>query len=203
VSGGSLAIEVLFNGVFWPWLLGLVPAAVVTLLKGRLALFCVGWLTLGLTWFVGALSLADPGSAWARRFYGEERLARAADPERHPLPGRTAALWVAGIVSLFLVVGLLASRPTPVTGVDGTALQYSVGGSFLDSSAQPCQRRARGWTCGVYDSDVSGDVPYRVKMHRLGCWTATRIGSFGDPSERRLTGCVTIWDEIRLFNAIL
>ena len=203
MSGRNLAIEVLFNGVFWLWLLGLVPAAVVTVLKGRWAVFFAGWLTLGITWFVGALSLADPDSGWARRFYGEGRLARATDPVRHPLSARTAALWVAGTACLFLATGLIASRPAPIIGVDGSALQYSVGSSFLDSSPQPCQRHAQSWTCDVYDSEDSGDVPYRVKMHRLGCWTATRIGSFGEPSEKRLSGCVTIWDEIRLLDAIL
>ena len=80
VNRGALPTELLLNGVFWLWLPALVPAAVVTVLKGRLLLFFAGWLTLGVTWLVGALPLADPGSAWAKRFYGEDRLARAIDP---------------------------------------------------------------------------------------------------------------------------
>lgn len=54
----------------------LIPGA-VTLLKGQTALFLVGFLTLALVWTIAAFRLARPGSWWARRFYDDEKTARA------------------------------------------------------------------------------------------------------------------------------
>lgn len=71
---GVLAFEVPFFGTLLLGLLALVPAAVITLAKGRTLLFLCGWLTLGIPWIVGAIALAPPESSWAQRFYGEERL---------------------------------------------------------------------------------------------------------------------------------
>lgn len=57
--------------------LSLLVAGVVTALKGRftllLAAFC---LLFPLLWY-GAVAPAAPDSWWARRFYGESKLARA------------------------------------------------------------------------------------------------------------------------------
>jgi hypothetical protein len=195
--------EVLIFGAIWIWLVGLMPAALICVLKGRLLLFFTGFLTLGITWFLGAIPLADAGSEWARRFYGEERLARATDPVRHPLPGRTAAYWLSGSLVLLLVVGLVSARPTPIIGVDGEALQYSVdGGSLFDS--QPCPHEANGtWTCAVYDNAYSSTVSYRVRVGELGCWTADRSAPPGESSPERLSGCLTVWDQVRLFDQLL
>lgn len=199
----GLAIEVLAFGVFWVWLLGLLPAVVVALLKERWLLFLAGWVTFGVTWYLGAIPLADPRSGWARRFYDDEKLARAEDPWRHPRPGRTTALWLGGGAALIVAVGLLAARPTPLVGVDGSALQYSVGGGSLFESG-PCPRGQDGsWTCERYDSASSGAIPYRVKVGGLGCWTAVRTIRTGDEHPRRLSGCLTAWDQIRLFDALL
>ncbi len=197
--------EVLIFGAIWIWLVGLIPAAVICLLKGRLAMFFAGFLTFGITWFLGAVPLSEAGSGWARRFYGEERLARAADPVLHPRPARTAAYWLGGSVALLLGIGLLSARPTPIIGVDGKALEYSVGGGggvFFDSD--PCPHNADGtWTCARYDSVVSGTVPYRVRVGGLGCWTAIRAERVGVGSPERLAGCLTAWDQVRLFDQLL
>ena len=57
----------------------LVPAAVVTMLKGRwtilLAALC---LLFPLLWY-GAFALAAPDSWWSRRFYRGEKLERATE----------------------------------------------------------------------------------------------------------------------------
>jgi hypothetical protein len=63
------------------WLLALTPAVVVAL-KGHVALFVVGFLTIGLVWLIGAFRLARPNSPWAHRFYGPEKMRRS--EERYP-----------------------------------------------------------------------------------------------------------------------
>ena len=58
-------------------LLSLVPAAAVTMLKGRWTLILAGLcLLFPLLWY-GAFALAAPGSWWSRRFYRGEKLERA------------------------------------------------------------------------------------------------------------------------------
>lgn len=189
-------LEILAFGLASAWLLGLIPAALVSILKGRLLFFAVGWILFGITWFIGALALAEPGSWWARRFYGEGRAARAADPIRHRRPARVTALWLGGGIAAVLLLGLLTARPTPLTGVDGEALQFSVGGA-LGPSSEPCVHLADGsWRCHAYDREVSSGVPYTVRTHGLGCWTAVPSGPGGESVARRRSGCVTIVDEI-------
>lgn len=200
---GSLVVEVFVFGVFWVWLLGLFPAAVVTVLKERWLLFVTGWLTFGITWFLGAVPLADPRSGWARHLYDERKLARAEDPARHPRPTRTTALWLGGGGALILAVGLLAARPAPLVGVDGKALQYSVEGASLFEN-RPCPREADGtWTCSRHDDGYSSTLPYRVKVGWLGCWHAVRTGPAGEGAPKRLSGCITVWDQLRLFDTLL
>lgn len=199
----ALAGETLIYGAFDLWLLALIPCAVVTLLKERFLYFGTGWLTFGMAWFVGAFSPAEPGTEWARRLYGEERLARGADPGRHRRSLRTTATMLGGALALLLIVGLLSARPTPVLGVDGKALQYSVGGGNLGLSVEPCEQLGDGsWRCSRYDNQFSGTVAYRVKVNGLGCWQATRIGAPGEGSRRHLDGCLTVWDQIRPFEEL-
>lgn len=57
-------------------LLVFLPATVTTL-KGHWGLLLAGFFFLGLVWIIAALRLARPQSWWARRFYGEEKRARA------------------------------------------------------------------------------------------------------------------------------
>jgi hypothetical protein len=197
----GLILEVVVYGAIWLWLLALIPAAVVTVLKERLLLFLAGWLTFGIAWFLGAIPLADPGSGWARTFYGDEKLARAAEPMRHPRPRRTTRLWLGSTAALVLVIGLAAARPAPIVGVDGKALQYSIsGGSILTS--RPCPHKPDGtWSCSVPDRGYSSAIPYRVRVGGLGCWTATSTLSTRDDPPRRLEGCITVRDQIRLSKA--
>ncbi len=123
-----LALEVPVFGIALLWLLALIPAAVVTLLKDRFLYFLCGWITFGIVWFVGAFALAAPDSWWARTFYGEERLARATDPIRYRRSRQTVVLSLGGVFALVVMLGLFAARPAPVLGVSGVALQRSVGG---------------------------------------------------------------------------
>jgi hypothetical protein len=53
-----------------------VPAA-VTLLKGHVAAFAVGLITMGIVWMVAAVRLARPGSWWARTMYDARKIARS------------------------------------------------------------------------------------------------------------------------------
>jgi hypothetical protein len=78
MATAGFAFQTLVFGTAGVWLLAPVPAATVTALKGRWALFFVGWLTFGLAWFVGAVALAPADSRWARKFYRGERALRAA-----------------------------------------------------------------------------------------------------------------------------
>lgn len=55
-----------------------IPAG-ITWAKGQRAAFFLGLLVLGTVWLVAACRLARPESWWARRFYGPEKLQRAAD----------------------------------------------------------------------------------------------------------------------------
>ena len=58
-------------------LLSLLPAGVVTMLKGRWTLILAGLcLLFPLVWY-GAFALAAPESWWSRRFYRGEKLERA------------------------------------------------------------------------------------------------------------------------------
>jgi hypothetical protein len=94
------------------WAAALTPA-VVTALKGHLALFLAGFLLLGLVWLIAAFRLARPNSFWARRFYGPEKLERSrlrypdidiSAPDRTPLVmavlfGALGAVVLAGFVA--------------------------------------------------------------------------------------------------------
>lgn len=89
-------------------------------------------------------------------------------------------------------------------GVHGKALQYSVGGGNLGFSMAPCHPAGNeAWSCQRYDSEFSSTVPYRVKVDGLGCWRGERVvpAPEGD-AEKHLSDCITIWDEIRLMNAL-
>jgi hypothetical protein len=59
------------------WIVLIVAPLTITALKGQWALFAAGWFTLGMVWWIASLRLARPDSWWARRFYGQGKLARA------------------------------------------------------------------------------------------------------------------------------
>lgn len=107
-----------------------------------------------------------------------------------------------GLLIAFVVlagVGLLFSaRPTPILGVDGSSLAHSV-----DEAQSICEQRSDGnWTCLV--TDAPRPAEYRVAVRWDGCWKATRsagsVGSNGGPEE--VTGCIDLWDHLRLEEAL-
>lgn len=53
-----------------------IPAG-ITGSKGRWVAFVLGFLLVGIIWWVCACRLARPTSWWARRFYGPEKMQRA------------------------------------------------------------------------------------------------------------------------------
>lgn len=68
------------------WLVLIVGPATITALKGQWLLFAAGFLTVGIVWMIAALRLAQPGSWWARRFYGPDKLARSEKRYGTPSP---------------------------------------------------------------------------------------------------------------------
>jgi hypothetical protein len=137
--------------------------------------FWFGWLTLGILWYIGAL-------------------ARKPGQPAHPPKAVVAVL--AGAAVAFLVLGLFGARPAPVLGLDGQALQRSVGSPGLPGeTGSGCERQPDGtWRCLRHDEGFSGTVLYAVRVNGRGCWQADRVGSPGEGSPKRLRGCVTLVD---------
>lgn len=102
-------------------------------------------------------------------------------------------LAIAGALAL---LAAFAFRPSPVLGVDGEALQHSVGG-FFGPDRSCVEIGDQTWECSHYDAQMSGAVAYRVKVSGLGCWQARRTGFGGEGgSPRQLSGCLSITDFI-------
>jgi hypothetical protein len=78
---GSLAVstEVGIAYAAALWLILIVGPATVTALKGHWMLFIAGFLTVGIVWWIAMFRLGTPESWWARRFYGDQKLARSTD----------------------------------------------------------------------------------------------------------------------------
>jgi hypothetical protein len=194
--------EVLIYGALWCYLLGLVPALVVTALKDNWLLLLVGVVTLGLVWFIGAAGEANAGSWWARRFYPSESDSDSRHIRDFHLRRRRKALTIA--VAALVLVGAFAARPTVLLGTDPGSLQHSVGGGLMPFEKQ-CQPRPSGdWTCYIFDSGLSGDMPYLTEVDWAGCWTARSLHS-GRLAPRVMTrsGCVTMFDHFRPLSRIL
>jgi hypothetical protein len=166
-------VDALFYGAALFWLLTVVPAGVVTCIRGQWLYFWFGWLTLGILWYIGALG-RKPGQ-----------------PAYEP---RKIVIALASVAAAFLVLGVFGARPAMVLGVDGGSLQNSVGNSLIFDSPRGCEREGRIWSCSKWDSGSSGAVPYRVKVNDVGCWQAVRVGYGGEGSPKRLVGCVTLYD---------
>ncbi len=91
------------------WLVTVIPAAVLTCMRGRWLYFLCGWLTLGIVWYVGALGRK---------------------PDQPSYEPRQFEVALAATAVAFLVLGLFGARPSAVLGVDGRSLQSSVGNDF-------------------------------------------------------------------------
>ncbi|MDX6609855.1 MAG: hypothetical protein QOF85_1780 [Solirubrobacterales bacterium] len=102
--------------------------------------------------------------------------------------------WIGASLVVLAFLAFFACRPTAILGVDGGALQASVGSSLSSGACRHLHNDA--WACSRHDSQFSGDVSYRVDVHGLGCWSATRIENASEPSPRHLSGCITIVDYI-------
>jgi hypothetical protein len=96
------------------WTLCLAPA-VLTALKGHVALFLAGFLTIGVVWLIAAFRLAKPNSPWARRWYDTGKMRRS--QERYPdvdpgQPDRSilALGIVFGVFAAAFVGGFVAAR---------------------------------------------------------------------------------------------
>jgi hypothetical protein len=184
------------------WLAAVIPAGVITALKRHWLYLVAGFLTLGTMWLVGATTLAAPDSWWAARFYDDETARRATRRDAGPQPASVTAASIGSILAAIAVLLLFAAFPSPILGVDGRSLEYSVGGPSFTGGPRPCEHRPDGtWFCRRWDSGGSSEADYRVAVDDFGCWTATREGDArGEGSPKRLSGCITIRDHIRLFD---
>ncbi len=196
-------LAVVIVGLSLFYVIAAIPAAVVAGLKRNWVMFGVGFISFGIAWYVGALAVARPNSWWGRRFG-----AAASDvyPEGSGTGGlrRSDGRLALGIAGAVLTIGLLAVFPTPFLGTDGRSLQNSVDGLF--SFKERCQPRGDStWTCYKYDNASSGDLPYRVSVNWAGCWEGkAEAGSRPPaPSEREISGCVWVFDHVRLVDRIV
>jgi signal peptidase I len=85
------------------YLVALLVAAAVTALKAKWWTLALG-VAFGLAWLFGAVRLAKPRSWWARRFYDEEKQARAESID----PRRRRIGLVAGLVTLASALAVFA-----------------------------------------------------------------------------------------------
>lgn len=88
--------------------------AVITALKGHLALYVAGFLTVGVVWVIAMFRLARPNSTWASRFYGPDKLqeARTRYPDISPGDRDNSRLAVAlglGVLVVPLLAGFLSA----------------------------------------------------------------------------------------------
>jgi hypothetical protein len=137
--------------------------------------FWVGWLTLGLLWYIGALA-RKPGQ-----------------PAYEP---RQVGIAIAASAAALLALGLFGARPAPILGLDGAALQGSVGGNLIGPGGGCQPQPDGGWRCSRFDDGFSGTVAYEVHANGRGCWHAVRVGGAGEGSRNRLSGCITLYDYV-------
>lgn len=153
------------------WAVGVIPAGVITAIRGQWLLFWCGWLTLGILWFVGALA-PDPDGG-------------SRDPRWMLAP--------MAIVAVMVVLGIFGARPAPVLGLNGGALQDSVGNSLLGVGEDSCDPEPDGaWECWRWDGGYSSVVSYTVEADWKGCWHAVLRGRPTEDSPKRLAGCATL-----------
>lgn len=104
------------------------------------------------------------------------------------------------IVGFVLACGtalLFSARPTPLLGYNADALTHSIGKG--EGSKQGCRELDGDWLCTV--NGDKGDVTYRLDTRWDGCWEAERIrGPVDNFTPQSLSGCVDIWDHLRLEN---
>jgi signal peptidase I len=114
-----------------PALLGLslalsVPLGAVTALKGKWGMLVLG-LVFWPAWVLGAIRLARPNSYWARRFYDEEKRARAervaSSRRKVAIAGAAAVvLLLAAVLALFKFYRIPSSAMEPTLSCSGSGL---------------------------------------------------------------------------------
>jgi hypothetical protein len=72
---------------------GLLSLAAICAMKGKWVFFVLGWFN-GIFWIVGASRLALPDSGWARRRYGDEKMAQARRRFARRMRNRERGRWV-------------------------------------------------------------------------------------------------------------
>lgn len=121
---GTILVVLLF-GLFWSYVIFLLPALIVAVLRRSWAYVAAGFVTFGLAWYLGSLEPAKPESWWDRRFGGGEQ---AFGTRQRKLSRRRRAVTRTGMAAAtILLVGLTTTFPTAIVGTDRTSLQYSVG----------------------------------------------------------------------------
>jgi hypothetical protein len=65
-----------------------IPAG-ITCSKGRWVAFVLGFLLVGIIWWITACRLAHPSSWWARRFYGPDKMQQAMNRFGFEMPTAT------------------------------------------------------------------------------------------------------------------
>jgi hypothetical protein len=173
--------EVLKWGLFLFWLLGLIPAAIVCGVRGRWGLFAAGFVTFGLTWFLG--SVVGLWKGW-------------------PLRPLRSGLAATAVLTVVLALGVLGVRPGGLFGVDAGALATSFDGhSIFGGQSHGCEAvGGNEWICYSWDDQHSGTVASRIHLNDVGCWREKPygdgpIGKFEGVDEHR-RGCVHLDDYV-------
>ena len=103
------------------------------------------------------------------------------------------ALKVLLVVAPLVALALFAYRPTPVVGVDGSSLAFSVGSGW---SSDQCAAVEDRWNCEIdLDPGSGAIVYYKVTVDGVGCWEATPARA---SRGKRTTGCISLLDHFRL-----
>jgi len=109
------------------------------------------------------------------------------------VPIRALILYFGCLALLLVALALVAFRPTPLTGFDGSDLASSVNSTLGPDGGHACKQVDDAWNCPVWNNTASGPVTYRVEdPDWLGCWNAERVKPPLGP--RTLSGCITLLD---------
>jgi signal peptidase I len=159
------------------YLVLLAVLAGVTAFKGKWGVFALGF-AVWPAWLLGALRLAKPDSRWARRFYSEERRARA----RAVLPRRVLAARIAAVPALALVALAFSTVklyripsasmeptlhcPRPVDGCEGNEADRVMALRFL-AGAEPARGDIVAFKLPRSGAERCGSPEDSVYLHRV------------------------------------
>lgn len=103
------------------------------------------------------------------------------------------------VVAIAAIAGLLY-RPATLIGASDKSLAYSIR-KEADSNEASCRGDDPDFTCVVFASGSPARSGYSVNVDDYGCWEARSSGggeAAGAGFARRLSGCITVVDLIRL-----